>query len=61
MLSILPATHSPGNSINVIAEVLTSVGDPDLQDPHVLCLLDPGPLVRGMDHAQHPPRHTQPR
>jgi hypothetical protein len=36
MLSILPATHSPGNPINVFAVVLISVRDLDPQDPHVL-------------------------
>jgi len=29
--------------------VYSSVGDPDPQDPHVLGLLDPDPLVRGAD------------
>jgi hypothetical protein len=30
------------------------VGDPDPQDPHVLGLLDPDPLIRGTDPAPDP-------
>jgi hypothetical protein len=51
MLSILPATHSPGNPINVFAVVLISVGDPDPQDPRVF-----EPSGSGSFHIQ--PRHS---
>ncbi len=36
------------------ARVAPSVADPDQQDPHVLGLLDPDPVVRGPDKAPDP-------
>ncbi len=43
--------------------VAVSVGypepDPDLQDPHVLGLPDPDPLVRGTDPAPDPSLYSE--